>query len=220
MKEDLSKLASLLQPAAEVGADTCYTTVQPASDTLPYHENFEFHRERLAQVSEVLAESNMRLGLTFLASSIHRAGREFQFISSPDALLTLMKTTVVSNLAVVVDLWQWRVGGGTLDQLRELSPEQIVMVRLADIPDDEPMDAIADEKRLMPGTTGIVDNAGALRVLHEIGYQGPVAACPHPKQMKGQTRDRIVQRAADALDNLWKEAELDPVASRLSPVSG
>ena len=113
--KDLALLRELLQPAAEIGMDTCYTTIQPASDSLPYHENFEFCRQRLAQVGEVLAEYNMRLGLTFLASPVHRTGREFQFISSPDALLTLMKTTVVSNLAVLIDLWQWRVGGGTLE---------------------------------------------------------------------------------------------------------
>jgi predicted xylose isomerase-like sugar epimerase len=104
--------------------------------------------------------------------------------------------------------------------LRELSPDQIVLVRLADIPDDEAMDAIEDRKRLMPGTTGVVDNVGALRVLNEIGYEGPVAAYPHPSQLKGQTRDRIVQRTADALDGLWKEAGLEIIGSRLAPVSG
>jgi sugar phosphate isomerase/epimerase len=127
---------------------------------------------------------------------------------------------VVSNLALLVDLWQWRVGGGTLDQLRELSPDQIVMVRLADIPDDEPMDAIEDTKRLLPGATGVVDCAGALRVLSEIGYEGPVAAFPHPSQLKGQTRDRIVQRTADALDELWKTADLEVGGSRLTPITG
>ena len=32
--------------------------------------------------------------------------------------------------------------------------------------------------------------------------------------------DRLVQRTADALDSLWKEAELEASVSRLAPVSG
>lgn len=219
-RESLDQVRGLLAPAAEIGAKACYVTVQPASDTLPYHENFEFHRERVSKLAELLATYDMRLGLTFLAASNHREERPYQFIASPDALLTLIKTTVASNLGLLVDLWQWRVGGGTIEQLRELAPEQIVMVRLADAPDDVPFESVTDKQRLMPGSTGMVDCVGALRVLGEIGYKGPVAPYPHPSQLKGQTRDRIVQRTADMLDKLWKEADLVKTASHVTSASG
>ena len=97
-KEDLDQVRELLSPASEMGSKTCYTTVQPASDTLPYHENFEFHRDRLTKLAELLATYEMRLGLTFLAVPAHREGRPYQFISSPDALLTLIKTIVAPRL--------------------------------------------------------------------------------------------------------------------------
>ncbi len=218
-KQDLDRLPKLLESASVIGGKDWYTTVMPASDTRPYHENFEFHRERITQIAEVLATHDARLVLTILAPAAHREGRQFQFISSPAALLTLMKTTVVSNLAVMVDLWHWRVGGGTVEQLRELTPEQIMMIRVADLPAGVSMETVTEESRLMPGATGEIDIVGALQVLGELGFDGPVTPYPDSAQLKGQTRDRIVQSACDALDKLWKAARLDN-SSKLSAVAG
>ena len=214
-QQDLDQVHKLLEPAAALGAKTCYATIKPASDTLPYHENFESHRERLGRVADLLAPYDMRLGLALLAPAVHREGHRFPFISSPDALLTLRKTTSVPNLGILVDLWHWHVGGGTLDQLRELSPQQIVTVRLASIPEDAALESITEQQRVLPVATGPVDNAGALRVLNELGYRGPVVAYPHPSRLRGQTRDRIVQRTADALETLWTAAALEKTTSRL-----
>jgi sugar phosphate isomerase/epimerase len=220
LEADLKRLPSVLEATSSLGAKTCYTTIQPASDTLPYHENFEFHRERLSRVAEALVPHDVRLGMALVAPTVHRQSHSYQFISTPEALLTLMKTTVVSNLAILVDLWQWRIGGGTIDQLRELSPEQVVMVRLSDIPDDVSFESATEQNRLIPGKTGIVDSVGALKVLEEIGYDGPVTPYPDPTHLKGQTRDRIVQQAADSLEALWKAAEMEKPTGHLAPVSG
>ncbi len=212
-KKELKGLPQVLEIASTIGARDFYLTVKPASDTRPYHKNFEFHRDRIAEIAEVLASNDLRLGLSFLAPAYHRKGYEYQFISSPDALVTLMKTTAVTNLAVLVDLWHWRVGGGTIEQLRELAPRQVVTVRLADIPDDASLETITEEDRLLPGTTGVVDSVAALRALREIGYDGPVAPYPNPHQLKGQTRDRIVQRAKESLESALKASRLEKTAS-------
>jgi sugar phosphate isomerase/epimerase len=212
-KQALMELPKLVETALTIGARDFYLTVRPASHTRPFKTNFEFHQKRISEVAERLASDDLRVGVSFLAPLYHRKGYEYSFISSPDALLTLMKTTAVTNLAMLVDLWHWRVGGGTIEQLRELAPRQIVMVRVADIPDDISMETITEEDRLLPGTTGVVDSVAALRVLREIGYDGPVTPYPHPHQLKGQTRDRIVQRAKESLESALKASRLEKTAS-------
>ena len=220
-KADLAALPAVLDTATVAGANACITTVMPASDSLPYHENFEFHRERLSQIADVLAQKEFRLGLGFLAPNYHRADHAYQFISSPDALLTLIKTIVADNLGVVVDTWHWRIGGGTIDQLRELSADQIVLVRAADIPEDNTMDSITEDLRLMPGTTTVVDHPAVFAALRDADYRGPVVAYPHPSQVGRAARDTVVRSAATALSKLFdppeEKAEVEPAVAEVVP---
>ena len=54
--------------------------IQPYSDTLAYHENFELHRTRIAQAAEKLGEKGIKLGLGLQAAASKRADKEFEFI--------------------------------------------------------------------------------------------------------------------------------------------
>ena len=74
-KADLAKLPEIAEMAAMVGAQGCVTTVVAASASLPYQENFELHRERLAEMAEILAQHDIRLGLTFESAPSHREGK-------------------------------------------------------------------------------------------------------------------------------------------------
>jgi sugar phosphate isomerase/epimerase len=209
-RRELAELPRLAELASNLGATGCFATVEPASDTLPYHENFEFHRRRFAEVCDALAPYKIRLGLAFLAPASHRAGRQFQFIASPDALLLLAKTIGVSNVGVIVDLWQWHVGGGTADQIRGLAPEQIVGVRVADLRGDANVEEVTEDDRLLPDGEGAIDVAGTLALLAERRYKGPVTPYPSPSQFAGMRRDAIVQRASASLDSFLKPAAAAP----------
>ena len=221
-QQDLDQLPQLAETAAEIGATGCRTEVMPACDERPYHENFEFHRQRFTEIADTLAPHSIRLGLDFQATTSHRTGRRHSFIHSPDALLTLAKTVGVSNVGVVVDVWNWHVSGGHLDQLRQLSADQIVMVRIADAPADVELVAITDDQRLLPGTTGVVDIVSVLAVLLDLGYAGPVTPYPCPSKLPGGTRDSIVRQAANSIEKAWKAATAKPeeVVAAVAAVEG
>ena len=125
-----------------------------------------------------------------------------------EPLLTLIKTVSAENVGIVLDSWHWHVGGGGADQLAELKPEQIVSVRLADIPDDVNLATIDDSLRVAPGEGGLVDCAAIVRALSGIGYEGPVSLFPYPSRFRTRTRDKTVQRATAALDSIWEAAGL------------
>ncbi len=223
-KEDLARLPQVAEAAASVQGDCCFTIVEPASDERPFNENFEFCRERIAEMADILAPHNIQLGLGFLAAAQHREGREFQFVHQSETLLTLIKTISSSNVGLMLDLWNWRVGGGGMDQLKELSANQIVNVRLADVPDDVDLTKITDDQRLLPGESESSDAIATLSLLIEMEYAGPIAVFPDPSCFSGETRDGIVRKVSRGLDDLLKsaragETEADPATDAADPAT-
>ena len=207
-KTDLARLGAIAEMAKKIGATGCHTTVMVGSDALPYHENFEFHRSRFSEIADVLAPHDIRLGLDFLATADSREGFQHTFISAPDALVTLMKTIGVANVGVIVDLWHWRVGGGTVDHLSQLTPEQIVMVCVAEVPEDIETHAAQLDQREMPAEPPSEFLVSAMITLGKMGYDGPVTPTPAVDSGSGKTRDRIVSASGKAIERLWMDADI------------
>lgn len=205
-KTDLQTSRPLLETAQKLGCVGCTITVQPFSESQPYHENFEFHRERIAAVADALNNYDLKLGLAFLAPAHHRQDKPQTFVCTADALLTLMKTTVADNVGVIVDSWHWQIGGGSAAHLADLSAEQIVEVRLSDVPEDVDLETITEDQRLMPGTTEASLAADFLKVLSAKEYKGPVTPSAAPDQVSARKREQIVRQAFEAMDNLMEAA--------------
>ena len=212
----LRGLPELLDLAAGIGAKRAVTTIAPANDVRPYHENFEFHRRRLAEIGERLAADGMRLGIEFVASAGARKNRAFQFIHSFDAVVMLVNMIRAPNVGAVIDPWQIIAAGSRLDEIRKLSADRIVAVSLSDAPADVDPTALGESDRLLPGETGKIDSAALLTMLAEIGFDGPVSPRAHRNRLAGLRRDQIVKLAGERVDQAWKAANLSP-AGKLLP---
>jgi sugar phosphate isomerase/epimerase len=205
----LQKLAEYAQVAAEVGCTRCVTTVMPADDTRPYHENFELCRQRLSSVCGVLKPSGIKLGVGFMAAESLRKGRAFQFIHELDALTLLLNMVAASNIGLLLDLWDLSVSGGTVDTIRKLPAAQIVAVQVANYLPGTPVAELTPDSRLLPSIEGgAVDTAACLAALSEMGYDGPVTVVPSSGALKQQRRDLVVKEAAESLQRAWKAAGL------------
>lgn len=212
---DLPQLQVAMEIAVTLGGKGCYTLIQPGSDELPYHENFELHRKRLALIAKLLAEKDLKLGLGLLAAPAHRADKRFEFIHQADALLTLIKTIGAPNVGLLYDTWNWRVGGGSLDQIRECGAEGIVAVRIADAPADIDVATAVETDRTPPQEGGACDLPAVMTLLSELGYEGPLSMFADRSRYAGRTREAIVQEARAALDDLLKivNPQTDEVAT-------
>lgn len=205
----LARVTKQAELAESLGALRCYVDVEPASADMAYHDNFELHRKRIAAVADILAAKNVRLGLGINANESARQGREFQFIYQAEPLLTLIKTVGHGHVGLALDTWNWVVGDGTLDQICELKADDIVCVRLADLPDEiDAEEGIKETERLLPGVSENSNAADVVKHLKAVGYDGPVAVNPHSTQFSGVTRDNIVQQASSALDRIFEAAEV------------
>src|SRR5687767_2058423 len=158
-KADLAELPKLLNVATALGANRCYTTVLPTSDDLPFHDNFKFTALRLRELAAPLAERGIKLGIDFHAAEERRNNGGYQFICQADPLLMLIQTINAENLGLMLDVWNWHLGGGTVDKLRALRGEQVIGVRLSDLPGDVEAANAKEEQRLIPGDGGQIDTA-------------------------------------------------------------
>lgn len=218
-RAEIGRLPEYAQVAGELGCSRCLYSIAPASDKRPYHENFELHRRRLAEICKALESSGVRLGVRFRAAESLRKGQPFQFIHDFDALSLLLNMVGAPNLGLNVDVWDLHVAGGSVESIRALPVQQIVALQLADMPLDLAPADVTEQARLLPGTSGRIDSVAYLVALAEMGYDGPVIAVPDRKALDAGRRDRIVRQAADALDKVWKAAGLT-AEGKLSAAAG
>jgi sugar phosphate isomerase/epimerase len=216
---DLAALAELAPLARELGCTRAVTTIEPDSDERVYHENFEFHRKRLAEIGGKLAEHGIKLGVGFLAPAACRQDRAYQFMQKADEVLMLLGTVTAKNVGLALDTFHWQLGGGSVEQVRSLGAERIITVALGDV---EPARTAADAQpsdRRLPAEEGAVDNVGILAALAELNYDGPVTPTADKSQLGAASRDQTVKAAAAACDAVWKAAGLSPAGKRAT-VSG
>lgn len=207
-RAELAKLPEYAQAAAAMGCIRCLATISPASEKLPYHENFEFYRRRVSEIGAALAPAGVRLGVGFRAAAGLRKGKAFQFIHDLDATMLLLSMAEAKNAGLLLDVWDLTVSGGSIDNIRGIPVEQIVAVRVADLPDNVQPSEAPEEARLLPGVSRRIDIAAILRLLADRGYDGPVTPLPHRSIFGKPRRDAIVRRLGDALDAVWRAAGL------------
>ncbi len=193
-KAGLAKLPAVASIMASVGATACFTTIEPASDLRPYHEQFETLSARLVEMTELLAPHGLRLGLALKAPAHHREGRTFEFIHQGDALLLFIKTIGIASLGVVIDSWHWHVSGCSFEPLSGLTANEIVDVRLADVPSDVDLATISEEQRVLAGPDSTIEISTLLQILDDLNYEGSITPAARPGD--GTTRREQVVRAA------------------------
>lgn len=208
-KQGLERLSTIARMAQDIGCSRCVSTIRPASDERPYHENFEFHRRRLVEIAEVLRHHGITLGLEFLAPIKLRKARAFQFIHTLDALVQLAKAAASDKVGVVVDLWHLHVAAGDLRPLEAFDANRIVAVYVSDISAEVASEEIDESFRTMPGETGVIHAGAAIARLAEMGFNGPVSVKLGRPVGHGRKRESTVEMARDRLNAIWKAAGLD-----------
>jgi sugar phosphate isomerase/epimerase len=209
-QRELQRLPQLAELSQQLGCSRVLTLVEPASDDRPLHENFEWHRQRLATVADILKQHDCRLGLEFNATKTSREGKAYEFIHTLDATVQLGEAVGTGNVGVVIDAFHWYVSGATVEDVQKLRGDQVVAVQVADAPADVPREQQRDSVRALPGRTGVIDCVALLKALAGIGYNGPVTPEPSREQLRSMSRERAVRETAEALSQIWTQAELQP----------
>ncbi len=218
-KTDLALLPEQLDTAAQLGCQRAVTVLAPGSETHPFHENFELYRRKLHEVGDLLAAKNVKLGVGFLAPAACRDASMLQFVQRVDQFMMLLSSVTAPNVGVALDTWHWHLGGGTIDQVKALGAAKIVTVTLADCEPGLTAETATLADRKLPSESGAIDNAGVVKLLAELKYDGPVTPAAGATQLEGQSRQQIIRDAAAACEAVWKAGGISSCAKRV-PVGG
>ncbi|MHC4177491.1 MAG: sugar phosphate isomerase/epimerase family protein [Planctomycetota bacterium] len=217
-KEDMERLSEYARAAVEVDCTRCVATLPPADDQRPYHENFEFHRRRLADICEALQPAGVWFGVGFQAAEYLRKDRAYQFVHDLDALTLLLNMVDAPNMGLLLDIWDLVACGGTIDTIRNLPLGQIVAVQVANMPANVHLSEFDETSRLLPGAENSqIDTVGALIALAEFGYNGPLTPRPSRGIFHSRRRDVIVKQTGEAMERVWRAAALTPEGTLSAP---
>lgn len=214
----LNRLKIVGELVAQVGCKRAYIHV-PASSNLPFQENFERYQARVAEVATELAQHEIKIGLSFDGTVEGQKKHEHKFITNANELATLVKTVGADNVGVLLDGWHWTLGGGSIEDLNQFTADQIICVRLADLPEGFNAEETSAKDRLIPVADENGISVKVLKWLNSVSYEGPIAACPNASQFTGMTREKIVQRLSEALNEILPIAGVDEAVTRPAIVS-
>ncbi len=167
---------------AAIGCTRVTTVLMSGNDERDYDVNWRFHVERLTPVAAVLAEHGCSLGLEYLGPQTILNRFKYPFVHTMAKALEL-GAAIGPNVGLLLDCWHWYTAGDNLDVIHAARPERIVHVHINDAPTGIPLAEQIDNRRALPGETGVIDIAGFFGALQGIGYDGPVTAEPFKREL-------------------------------------
>jgi len=191
-QEALKQLDENARFANAIGLNRMMVVLSPGSPT-PKDERKKLLKDRLTAIGDVLARSQIRLGLEFLGPLYMR-----QNPKSPHPFIWTLPETVDfarecgPNIGAILDAWHWFHSGGSTDDIVKAGKQAIVHVHISDAKPEAPED-VRDNHRHMPGE-GIIDLDGFLRALRTIGYEDGISPEPLgrvPAEMSAEDGARL-----------------------------
>ncbi|MCR8634053.1 sugar phosphate isomerase/epimerase family protein [Paenibacillus radicis (ex Xue et al. 2023)] len=202
----LARLAKDAEAAAAVGCTACVTYVLPSTDQDAAHFTVLATR-RLRTCAQILAPYGIQFGLEFVGPHHLRTRWKNPFIWGLQETLDWIDAIGESNVGLLFDSYHWYTNELGVEDILRLKASQITLVHINDAP-DVPVADVLDNNRLFPGE-GVIDLAGFLRALKQIGYTRVVAQeILTPKPLE-QPTEELLQRSRDAFRNVYAAAGLE-----------
>lgn len=207
-KNDLAQLPKRARVLKQLGVTRVATWITPGHRQLTYRQNFDMLTKRFREVAKVLKDSDIRLGLEFVGPRTSRSRSRFAFICTHIEMMELVEAIGTGNVGLLLDSWHWYTAHGTVDELLELSNNDIVHVHVNDAPAGIDVDKQVDNRRALPATTGVIDLKGFINAMVKIGYDGPVECEPFDQKLRDMDNDAALQKTIESLNRLWDLIEV------------
>ena len=187
---ELAQLEEAAKFAAEIGCPRMMAVLPPSSET-PKAEFRKTIKNRVTAVAEILARSNVRLGLEFLGPLHFRTRNPHEFIWRMDEALEFSKECG-PNVGLTLDAWHWHHAGATAADILAAGKDRIVHVHVSDAR-KQPPEEVRENQRLFPGE-GVIDLVTFFQSLKKIGYVDAISPEPIgrvPQDMSAEEGARL-----------------------------
>lgn len=197
--EGLKLLPARAKALQEVGVTRVGTYILPSHDTLTYVQNLRQHGARLRECAAILRDHGQRLGLEYVGPKTLWTARRYPFVHSMAEMRDLLGEINLTNVGFLLDSWHWHTAGETVADLKTVKAEEVICCDLNDAPAGVPLDQQIDARRELPAATGVIDLAGFLNTLNELGCDAPVRPEPFNATLRGMPREQILTGTAAAM---------------------
>jgi sugar phosphate isomerase/epimerase len=195
-------LAALPAQAAalqKAGATRMGTWISPNHDSLTYLANLKLHASRLREVARILADHNQRLGLEYVGPKTLWTAKRYPFIHTMAEMRDLLGEINRTNMGFVLDSWHWYTAGESTSDLKSLKSSEIICIDLNDAPKGIPIELQIDSQRELPLATGVIDTAGFLNTLNDLGCDAPVRCEPFNAVLRAKPKEEILSLVAASM---------------------
>jgi len=180
--------------------------IMPTSNNLTYLKNFKIHKERLKECAKIIGDNDMKLGLEFVGPKTLMARDQFSFIRTINELRELISEIDERNVGYQLDTFHLYCANHSIEDLRFLNKDDIIMCQLNDAVNGRTRDEQIDLERNLPGKTGLIDTAPFLNFLKEVGYDRTVSAEPFNKDLNKMNNEEAAKITYDSIKNSFVNA--------------
>ncbi|MEQ9375536.1 MAG: sugar phosphate isomerase/epimerase family protein [Imperialibacter sp.] len=191
-KEDLKDLPKFCEAMQKQGATRINTWIISSHGTLTYNENMRQHASRLGECAKIMNDYGIRLGLEYLGMRTLVAGNRYTFISSMKEGKELIAAIGTGNVGFVLDSFHWYCANDTLEDIKTLTPSDIITADINDARAGFKREEQQDGKRELPLATGVINMKDFLQGLIDIGYDGPVRTEPFNQALNELENDEAL----------------------------
>ena len=181
IEEETARICGI---ARELGSDTVLAvTMEPATESSEAAAG-------LAIACNVAARYGQRLGVEFLP---------WTGIPNLATAWPIVRDAGRANAGLVLDAWHWFRSGPDPDLLRTIPGEKVIHLQISDAPAEAAPNVVEETigHRLLPGH-GDIDLLGLLRILDDIGRQGPTAVEVFSDWLRSHPIDEGARLASEA----------------------
>lgn len=202
--EDLAALPPLAELGVALGNPFTTSGIMPGNNERPFDEQYAWILERLTPFAETLKASGVRLGIEFIAPKTLRNRFTHEFIYSMPEMLRLGRDTGTGNVGVLFDVWHHYTAHGTVEDLDNVTVDDIAVVHVNDAPTGIEIDEQIDSARLLPMESGVIEAPAMMRRLDAMGFAGPVIAEPFSARINELAADDPVAAATETAASIRK----------------
>jgi len=192
----LTQLKSFAKSASAVGAYRSTMWILPGHNELNFDHNYELHVDRFTEVTKILSDFGIRVGLEFVGPKTARDSFRFPFIHTLGGVRQLA-SDIGNGTGLLLDSWHWYSSGGNATDLEKITSGEVVHVHINDAP-DLPLDQLIDNQRLQPQTSGKIDIKTFLATLEHLDYSGPVTVEAFNDELNALPAEEKLQKSAEA----------------------
>ena len=180
--------------------------IMPTNNDLTYLKNFELHKRRLKACAKIIGDNGMKLGLEFVGPKTLMSRDQFSFIRTITELRELIAEIDEKNVGYQLDTFHLYCANHSVDDLKFLKKDDIVMCQVNDAVIGRSRDEQIDFERELPGKTGLIDTAPFLNFLKNIGYEGTVSAEPFNKELNMMNNEDAARNTYNAIKSSFENA--------------